>query len=953
LLVLLVIGASLSSFSVSGHLPASKKTNHSSGEAALPHAHKQATSTATSAQAQDCTVSACEITDTNGLNQSRLKVCLSVRKGKLFVEPGRSSLITSNTFRKASVISEEQTKRLLVDELNRALSRLGYFEIYALPTLPPAPDAAKEPQKPGKDATAEEQQQYEEAQKKFEEADEKYRQRQEAYDNLLMEVNNKTLTKDVRNFSGTWKEYIRNEDDDTKDGVFAKWRRAAQSSESLRKAYEDVGKVFEDFDVDFTVVELGEAILALGPALNSRLAGSPIIYDSEIGDDQPSIDAGPGTICLRVPDPMPRYKADSPGKPPGFPISPKSEIDFTQEALQRTKLAGRPWNQNAINAAIIEFYEDRGYKVNLSTSPGGEANKAVMVRRWQVDRVFLPTMDETQIENILATVLPGKSYKEFIRNQHDGSEKKKYLQPFSKGDEKFERLLIDYQNPAEKDEEGSKFKRLAVDDASLYFNQYRLQRLQTALATIGYTAVANPPRDSVEEEAAYLDLIIVETEDKAKEKEKASEQPADKPASGTAESGAGQPSSETNQPAAEVNPSPTPLPTASPLPSPTPMVTPTATPATTPSSTPSPTPTPSTGSTAATDSPSPQFAPWDFCKGNNFLGGGFEYKPDQGVRYFGVYRCRKLGPGALELQLGGHGGALGGGSYSYTRKRFSLNLNSSSEFEASRLFGGLKTSERRNGGLAHVEWLLSDPKKDDRLRLFAEGRHQTVELLRDDKTISKQNITTLDLGLDFALDRRMAIYPTILKLRPQLRLGLGLAANEPSFTVFTLVGDAHSELTRLLELNLAGRIGLASSRTPIFEQLSFGAAEVVRGFRRDDAIGRKLWSIQPELWLRLRGFSAPSQPPAPGDDAAQEGKLAGLKRMLRESMSLALFYDVGGVYRTIDSQPGLRSGPGLGLRFSYKKAAVFKLDWAYGLGDGVSGNGRGRFYFTIDLIDLQ
>jgi hemolysin activation/secretion protein len=81
------------------------------------------------------------------------------------------------------------------------------------------------------------------------------------------------------------------------------------------------------------------------------------------------------------------------------------------------------------------------------------------------------------------------------------------------------------------------------------------------------------------------------------------------------------------------------------------------------------------------------------------------------------------------------------------------------------------------------------------------------------------------------------------------------------------------------------------------------------------------------------------------------GEANKLKKFVRDSVSFALFYDVGGVYRTVNSISGARSGAGAGLRFNYQRIAVFKLDWGYGIGDGLNGKGRGRFYFTVDLLE--
>jgi hemolysin activation/secretion protein len=141
----------------------------------------------------------------------------------------------------------------------------------------------------------------------------------------------------------------------------------------------------------------------------------------------------------------------------------------------------------------------------------------------------------------------------------------------------------------------------------------------------------------------------------------------------------------------------------------------------------------------------------------------------------------------------------------------------------------------------------------------------------------------------------------------------------------------HQVLPRRFEADVAGRVEIASRRTPLFELPSFGGVEVVRGFRRDDALGRRLWSLQNELWV-----------PLPiGDESSKR-----LKAMLRENVKIAPFVDFGGVYKVVAATPGARSGLGVGLRFIYNPI-IFKFDYAYGLGTAATGGSRGKFYLSI------
>src|SRR6202035_2521041 len=100
---------------------------------------------------------------------------------------------------------------------------------------------------------------------------------------------------------------------------------------------------------------------------------------------------------------------------------------------------------------------------------------------------------------------------------------------------------------------------------------------------------------------------------------------------------------------------------------------------------------------------------------------------------------------------------------------------------------------------------------------------------------------------------------------------------------------------------------------------SFGGPDIVRGFRADDAIGRRLWANQNELWHPL-----PRWP----------------------KVKIATFFDLGGAYQTVGSYPGLRAGLGSGLRLDLR-VAVLKFDWAYGFGQAATRGSRGKLYFNV------
>ncbi len=329
----------------------------------------------------------------------------------------------------------------------------------------------------------------------------------------------------------------------------------------------------------------------------------------------------------------------------------------------------------------------------------------------------------------------------------------------------------------------------------------------------------------------------------------------------------------------------------------------------------------------------------------HYLGFGIDYQPNKGVQFFGLGQTSRfpfLADTVNSISLkGGAQGAEGGiGSVNYfadfvlfnkLHRRVSVQLTVSSDLDPNRNLGTGLVDERRSLGFGRIEF---EPFRDwsgSLLRFFVEGRHETVSLSSTTPPDSKLNVTTVDSGLLYLFESTEVENPRRIRFQPLLRMGLGLAVDEPRFNKLITTINFHQVLPRSFELDLSGRVEKASAHTPRFELPSFGGVDVVRGFQRDDGLGRRLWSSQNELWI-----------PLPiGDESAN-----GLKAMLREKVKLSPFFDIGGLYETVSGPPGIRSGLGLGLRFIYSPI-IFKVDCAYGFGPTVNSGSRGKFYFSL------
>ncbi|HZS47537.1 MAG TPA: ShlB/FhaC/HecB family hemolysin secretion/activation protein [Blastocatellia bacterium] len=333
-------------------------------------------------------------------------------------------------------------------------------------------------------------------------------------------------------------------------------------------------------------------------------------------------------------------------------------------------------------------------------------------------------------------------------------------------------------------------------------------------------------------------------------------------------------------------------------------------------------------------------------KTRNNLSLGFDYKPGQGIRFIGGYQ-RTTNEGTISVQIGDQKNALGSLSYSKDFalfgssigdsrffRRLNVQFTGSTDFNADRFLAGQDTNERRTGGYAKAELEVFRDRNGKLLQFTAEGRQTTVTLTPAGQTGTNQNITTLDLSGFFLYQKNNNPYLRRIGFDSDLRLGLGFG-NEPNYRSLIITSNYHQQLFDGVETDITGHAEIDSAGTPIFEQASLGGAEMLRGFREDDAIGRRLWSLQNELWL-----------PVPGTLHAYEGR----RSFIRKNVRIAAFTDVGAAYRTSNSPAGTKVGPGAGLRFLYGPA-VFKLDWAYGIGDGATGKGHGRVYFSISLVN--
>jgi hypothetical protein len=581
------------------------------------------------------------------------------------------------------------------------------------------------------------------------------------------------------------------------------------------------------------------------------------------------------------------YSITLPDAATGGTISNAEEIK--KEAL--APLLGRLWRSSDIRTRIEIFYARRGLTPIITLSSSAALQKTISIREsLRIARLILPvTIKDEDIDKILYLLLNDKQFHTFRKNRKD------ILSRIIEIPDQPSFRAIDFTSD--------------LKSGDPYVNTRTQQIQQLQLADVGYVLTNVPTLAREQPEGlTYVDIVIKKQAD-VESPPKGSPEQEVKPTDPTA-TDSGVITAEHQEREAVVQP-------------------------------------PRTaawmrGGKPAPANPVPEAETSKERK--NYLGGGFEYRPGQGVKAFGLYQRSKFellsNNDKFSIKVGGQEKALGSINYNsdfiqFRRLPFRLGaqLTGSSDFTANRFFNGVSVDERRTGGLASLKFQFFRDKRGSLLQIYVEGRNATVTLKPEKSDAIKSNLNTIDVGaLYFYQSAVTSRHSRMIRIAPRLRFGLGLAQTEHSFKKFSLLGEINQELPSLLALNVRGRLELTTSNTPLFEQPSLGGTEVLRGFRQDDAIGRRLWTFQNELKL-----------PIPGTGNAIDG----IGLFLQQKVRLAGFFDIGNVYQTTSSSSGLRRSPGVGIRLAYYPIEV-GVDWAYGFGPAATtGHGRGRIALSV------
>ncbi len=712
---------------------------------------------------------------------------------------------------------------------------------------------------------------------------------------------NDELTQRIRDFPAngsvaTWEDF---------SAEFERWVAAAPDRTDLSELFTDGGMLSQLNDVSRQT------------ALIYRASGRPRPFNSETG-----------MLKFRVADPITKFDDETQYKIefPNEPDRTKAESKRKLAIKLLSRLSGQLWRPDSIRESIEGFLAQRGLNGVVRISAAEKVPRTIQITEAaRIARIlFSSDVPAGSLDKIAYLLLPDGDFRKFVKSRP--------LVPITGINGAVVYQAVDYKD----------LGRTLGTEPMLNSFQFQIQQLE--LSQLGFIAFPQDAPNEIRDQtngSVYVEIYV----NKAEEEESGSK-PVNEPNPANAlpnEEGVIGAHPEREAARTDFVPKSPSLDTVGgtssdgattgnttggPQASPTPGATPNPSPSPSASPTPSPSASPTPSST--------NFRPKDKL---NYIGFGVSYKPGQKVRFFGIFQRQRLLSATDDLSFkgGANEDILGALSYSadfvaFNRlhRRLSLQFTGNSPFTANRLFGGIETDERRTGGVARAELEIFRDRGQSRWRVYAEARRVTVHLIQDDHIVFKQNLSTLDIGSLFMFEKTAVLRPKRFRFEPLVRIGVGLAHDEPTFVSFGATAGYHQQLPHYLEVDLAAQFKFVSGDTPIYELASLGGAEKLRGFREDDALGRRMWTTQNELWMPLPGTS---------------GDAKGLKKFLRQQVRLAPFVDVGGIYG--GTTDGIRVGPGVGARIIYSPA-IIKLDWAYGIGDAAStGRGRGRFYFSV------
>jgi len=169
------------------------------------------------------------------------------------------------------------------------------------------------------------------------------------------------------------------------------------------------------------------------------------------------------------------------------------------------------------------------------------------------------------------------------------------------------------------------------------------------------------------------------------------------------------------------------------------------------------------------------------------------------------------------------------------------------------------------------------------------------------------------------------------KLIPTAEVATRGLGGDVSFRRFSAEVDQHYAFPTGFEFDARWKAGIVDQRVPVFEEFSLGGDDSLRGFLRDDFIGRRFLAAQNDLWIPIpfRAFDRDSE----------------LMARLQRNLKVALTLDAGSVSYEDIREVHFARGVGIGIVYSAEKSPlVVRFDAAWGY-----WRGEKRFYPYISF----
>lgn len=325
------------------------------------------------------------------------------------------------------------------------------------------------------------------------------------------------------------------------------------------------------------------------------------------------------------------------------------------------------------------------------------------------------------------------------------------------------------------------------------------------------------------------------------------------------------------------------------------------------------------------------------------IGGGAQpHKPSE--TFVEYSQAKLLGDDTIKIRAGSRGKSFVTGDYEKDfvnfaglGRRLTLSIQGASDYAPDVPDGTARADERRSSGSVGAGLQLFRDRDDQALQLNAAFGYEDVSLDGAAAATPSTQTAHLTLGATYAWIGGDTLNRPNISIEPSLTRAWG-EGSTPSYWKGAVRAVVHDSFENFFEYDGRAAFDWASDSTPRTELPRLGGEESLRGLRADAAAGTFVWSVQNELWAPLR-FTDRFGP-----------KIDGL---LRNSLKLAAFVDMGGASRNLQGLPGFTAGVGLGLRFKPSPAAALRLDWAHLVTRAPHGMSDQSIYFSIVLIPFK